>query len=316
MFTDTIRIWLRVVRVRFLLASIISVSIGLALASWKGYPIDPMNALLTYIGVIALHASVDLLNDYWDYRTGIDKATRRTRFSGGTGVLPENLLRPESVYIAGIVMLSIGAVIGVYFSIIKGVTIALILAFAVTTVYLYSTSIVRVGLGELFVAIKGTMIVLGTYYVQSSSIDMEPIYIGVISGMLSSIVLFVNSFPDYSADKAGSRRTLVIVLGPVNAARLFILFPALIYLLVLVGVITSILPVYTVVTFLASPYALASYRLLLKEYSSKGDGQDTKSGDYNTDVLVNIMRKTVIFSRIVGLAILGSLVFDIINLNY
>ncbi len=313
MFTDTIRIWFRVVRVRFLLASIISVSIGLALASWKGYPIDPMNALLTYIGVIALHASVDLLNDYWDYRTGIDKATRRTRFSGGTGVLPENLLRPESVYIAGIVMLSIGAVIGVYFSIIKGVTIALILTFAVTTVYLYSTSIVRVRLGELFVAIKGTMIVLGTYYVQSNSIDIEPIYIGVISGMLSSIVLFVNSFPDYSADKAGGRRTLVIVLGPVNAARLFILFPALIYLLVLVGVITSILPVYTVVTFLASPYALASYRLLLREYSSKCDEQDANSGEDDIDVLVHIMRKTVIFSRIVGLAILGSLVFDIIN---
>jgi 1,4-dihydroxy-2-naphthoate octaprenyltransferase len=312
MFTDTIRIWLRVVRVRFLLASIISVSIGLALASLKGYPIDPMNALLTYIGVIALHASVDLLNDYWDYRTGIDKVTKRTKFSGGTGVLPENLLRPESVYIAGIVMLSIGAVIGVYFSIIKGVTIALILAFAVITVYLYSTSIVRLGLGEVFVAIKGTMIVLGTYYVQSSSIDIEPIYIGVISGMLSSIVLFVNSFPDYNADKAGGRRTLVIILGLANAARLFILFPALIYLLILVGVITSILPIYVIATFLALPYALGAYRVLLRTYcKSKDMSSDDKSREDNIDVLVFSMKKTVTFSRILGMIILISLIIGI-----
>jgi 1,4-dihydroxy-2-naphthoate polyprenyltransferase len=312
MFTDTIRIWLRVVRVRFLLASIISVSIGLALASLKGYPIDPMNALLTYIGVIALHASVDLLNDYWDYRTGIDKVTRRTKFSGGTGVLPENLLRPESVYIAGIVMLIIGAVIGVYFSIIKGVTIALILAFAVITVYLYSTSIVRLGLGEVFVAIKGTMIVLGTYYVQSSSIDIEPIYIGVISGMLSSIVLFVNSFPDYNADKAGGRRTLVIILGLANAARLFILFPALIYLLILVGVITSILPIYVIATFLALPYALTAYRVLLRTYcKSKDMSSADKSREDNIDVLVFSMKKTVTFSRILGMIILISLIIGI-----
>ncbi|MEM3017105.1 MAG: hypothetical protein QXW14_06405, partial [Candidatus Nitrosocaldus sp.] len=59
-------VWLRAIRVRFLLASVISVSIGLAVALWKNSIIDPFHALLTYIGVLSLHASVDLLNDYWD----------------------------------------------------------------------------------------------------------------------------------------------------------------------------------------------------------------------------------------------------------
>src|SRR5947209_16088958 len=93
-----IRTWLRAIRLRFLLASVIAVSNGIAYAFWKNKQIDLSNAILTFAGVICLHASIDLLNDYWDYKRGIDTATRRTMFSGGTGVLPENLLKPRNVY--------------------------------------------------------------------------------------------------------------------------------------------------------------------------------------------------------------------------
>ncbi|GBL41598.1 hypothetical protein EMGBD3_09660 [Nitrosarchaeum sp.] len=58
--------------------------------NWRqNYTIDPLAAVLTFAGVISLHASVDLLNDYWDYKRGIDTITKRTKMSGGTGVLPE-----------------------------------------------------------------------------------------------------------------------------------------------------------------------------------------------------------------------------------
>ncbi|MEK6866936.1 MAG: prenyltransferase, partial [Thermoproteota archaeon] len=95
-------VWLRVIRVRFLLASVIAVSVGLAMNWRQNSTIDPLAAVLTFAGVISLHASVDLLNDYWDYKRGIDTITKRTKMSGGTGVLPEGLLKPSSVYRAGI----------------------------------------------------------------------------------------------------------------------------------------------------------------------------------------------------------------------
>ena len=93
----------RVLRIRFLLASVIAVSVGLALSWWHGIQIDILYAIMTLGGVIALHASVDLLNDYWDYKRGIDSLTQRTKMSGGTGVLPEGLLEPSQVYRAGII---------------------------------------------------------------------------------------------------------------------------------------------------------------------------------------------------------------------
>jgi 1,4-dihydroxy-2-naphthoate octaprenyltransferase len=103
-----IRTWLQAIRLRFLLASVIAVSNGIALAFWKNKQVDLPNAILTFVGVICLHASIDLLNDYWDYKRGIDTATQRTKFSGGTGVLPDNLLKPRSVYSAGLILLLLG----------------------------------------------------------------------------------------------------------------------------------------------------------------------------------------------------------------
>ena len=87
-----IKVWLRVIRVRFLLASVIAVSLGLAFYWHLHHSIEPISAFLTLVGVVALHASVDLLNDYWDFKRGIDTITKRTKMSGGTGVLPEGLL--------------------------------------------------------------------------------------------------------------------------------------------------------------------------------------------------------------------------------
>ena len=206
-------VWLRVIRIRFLLASVIAVSVGLAINWWQNSTIDVFAAILTMGGVMALHASVDLLNDYWDFKRGIDTSTKRTKMSGGTGVLPEGLLQPKQVYRAGIGFLILGSVIGAYFVIIDGVIIAAILGFAILSIYFYSTKIVDSGLAEIFVAIKGTMIVLGTFFIQSSTITIDSIFAGIVVGVLSSIVLFITSFPDYEADKSKGRKTLVISVG-------------------------------------------------------------------------------------------------------
>ena len=88
-----ISVWLRVIRVRFLLASVIAVSVGLALNWTNTGSISYFDAILTFAGVMALHASVDLLNDFWDFKRGIDTKTTRTKMSGGTGVLPEGFAK-------------------------------------------------------------------------------------------------------------------------------------------------------------------------------------------------------------------------------
>ena len=294
-----IKVWLRAVRIRFLLASIISVCLGLAINSWQNNTIDIGFAALTFVGVAALHASVDLLNDYWDYKRQIDTDTQRTKFSGGTGVLPEGLLKPQQVYRAGMLMLIIGSAVGAFFIFERGITIAAILGFAIVSIYFYSTRIVDSGLGEVFVAIKGAMIVLGTYFVQSSHVSTEPIIAGIVSGVLSSTVLFVNSFPDYDADKKHGRKTLVIVLGRHKASAAIWAFPGTIYGVIIAGVISGIFPVVSLMTLSTIPMAVRSAISLKKNYE-------------DTNGLVPVMQGFVTYSRITGALFVVSFLVDML----
>ena len=283
-----ISVWLRVIRVRFLLASVIAVLVGLALNWSQNGTIDYFNAILTFAGVLALHASVDLLNDYWDFKRGIDTKTTRTKMSGGTGVLPEGLLKPSSVYRAGVIFLIIGSLIGSYFVITYGILIAIILGFAILSIYFYSTKIVDSGLGEFFVGVKGSMIVIGTFFIQSGEISLESILAGVVVGTLSSLVLFIASFPDHDADKSKGRKTLVIVVGKEKAKKIFWFFPLLAYSIILIGVSVNLFPLLSLICLLSFPLMIKSGLGLQKNYDSIND-------------LVPFMSSTLKFSRITGI---------------
>ncbi len=257
-----IRTWLRAIRLRFLLASVIAVSNGIAFAFWKDKQIDLSNAILTFAGVICLHASIDLLNDYWDYKRGIDTITRRTKFSGGT--------------------------------VIRGIIIALILGFAILAVYFYSTNIVNLGLGEAFVAVKGILIVVGAFYVQTSSIGAGVVYVGIITGILSASVLFVNSFPDYQADRSRGRRTLVIMLGRQRAVKIFPWIILSTYFLIIAGVFLGYLKIYSLGSLLSVPFAVSAIKRFGKSYQ-------------DVDKLVSVMGATVAYSRVTGIVLAVSL---------
>ena len=288
--------WLRAIRVRFLLASVIAVSLGLSITWWNSGSIDIFQAILTMGGVIALHASVDLLNDYWDFKRGIDTKTKRTPMSGGTGVLPEGLLKPKSVYKAGILFLVIGGLIGSYFVILHGVVIGVILAFAIVSIYFYSTKIVNWGLAEVFVAIKGTLIVMGTYYIQNSDLTDVSVLSGVVIGILSSLVLFITSFPDHDVDKEKGRRTLVILFGRQKATSIFYVFPIISYGIIIGCVGMSIIPVFCLISLAAVPVAINSIKKLRLSISDE-------------NIIISAMRSTLLFSRITGaLFIIGFLI--------
>ena len=294
-----ISVWLRIIRIRFLLASVIAVSLGLAINWWQTGNIEIFDAILTMCGVLALHASVDLLNDYWDFKRGIDTTTQRTKMSGGTGVLPEGLLKPKQVYAAGIIFLIAGAVIGAYFVFTDGIIIGLILAFAVLSVYFYSTKIVDWGLAEIFIVIKGTMIVIGTYFIQTTQITESAVLGGIVVGTLSSFVLFITSFPDHDADKAKGRKTLVINLGKQKACSLFWVFPIIFYSVSIFAIIIEVFPIYCLIILSTIPLVIKFGKKLKQNYEK-------------LDKLLPIMSSTLVFSRVTGILLVAGFLLDVL----
>ena len=247
---------------------------------------------------MALHASVDLLNDFWDFKRGIDTKTTRTKMSGGTGVLPEGLLKPSSVYRAGVLFLIIGSLIGSYFVITYGILIAIILGFSILSIYFYSTKIVDSGLGEFFVGVKGSMIVIGTFFIQYGQVNLESILAGIVVGILSSLVLFIASFPDHDADKSKGRKTLVIVVGKEKARKLFWMFPFLAYFVIIIGILFNLFPILSLISLLSFPLIIKSGLGLQKNYDS-------------VDALVPFMSSSLKFSRITGILFILSFLIPV-----
>ena len=299
-------VWLRAIRFRFLAASAIAVTCGLALAIWyQPQNVSLIYAILTYIGIFCLHSSVDLLNDYWDFKRGIDLRTKKTKFSGGTGVLPQGLLKPRHVYLAGIFFLILGLMIGGIFVYFKGFVIAIILLFAALSIVLYSSKLVNWGLGELFVGAKGALIVIGTFYVQNSSITLESVVLGIIIGLLSSLVLFINSIPDIVPDRQMGRKTLAIMID--KRSNRFILAFVVgmnigIYLLTIGFFSTLINSYFSIIPcILLIPYiGLMLYRFKNFLYNFKR---------LNNDYYVRIMANTVLFSRFYGISLIVGITF-------
>ncbi len=302
-YLASVRIWLRAVRIRFLLSSVISVTLGGAVAAYLNSALNIPDMFLVACGVVMLHASVDLLNDYRDYKRGIDDNTDRTGMSGGTGVLPEGLLRPESVYKAGVICLITGSAIGAYYIVTHGIVVGILLGFAVVSIYFYSTKIVDWGLGEIMVAIKGIMIVLGTYYTQAGTITESAILAGMAAGILSSLVLFVASFPDYKADKAGGRGGIIVRYGPESAARLYWLFPAGFFVVVCIGVLGGFFPAYCIMSLMALPLVVQGGRGLAIYHSVN-------------DRLLFYMHRTLLYSRISGTLLVMGFVIPVIVAIY
>lgn len=283
--------WSRVVRLRFVLSSVIAVLLGVSIVYYETTQVNISFTLLILAGVIFLHFSIDLLNDYWDYIKGIDKITRRTKFSGGTGVLPTGLLKAKHVYIVGLLFLVMGSLIGIYFIVLRGPIVGVILGIAVFSVYTYSNKLVYRGLGEFFVALKGALIVFGTYYVLTNSVEFIPFYNGIILGVLSACVLFITSFPDFDADKSKGRKTLAISLGKDQAGRLYPILLISPFILIILGVIFNLIVVYSIICFISIPYLFKAVKGMKK---AEAEG------------LLSAMESTLVLARITGSLLLVS----------
>jgi 1,4-dihydroxy-2-naphthoate octaprenyltransferase len=127
--------------------------------------------VLTFFGALFAHISVNVLNDYFDYKSGIDLRTHRTPFSGGSGILPTGMLRPRNVLLLGLGSLAVTSIIGIYFIYTKMWVILPVGLLGVLLVLIYTPYLTRLpGVTELVGPGLGFgLMALGTYVVQTEA---------------------------------------------------------------------------------------------------------------------------------------------------
>ncbi|MBI4651781.1 prenyltransferase [Candidatus Desantisbacteria bacterium] len=256
--------WFFETRPQFLILSVILVLYGSAVAFYhNSYNLAAF--ILLMVGLISMHLSCNVLNDYYDYKSGIDLHTAPTPFSGGSGFLPSGKLNPSGVFILGISSALIGIAIGVYFCItVSWALLPIVIAGAISVLF-YNTVLTKIMLGEIFAGFGlGLLPIMGIYFVYTGRYDIQAVFAGVPPFLLVFNLLLLNEFPDAEADKKGGRKHIVIVLGPKIAAWIYTIFNLSVYIWVIFGILSGIMPVWTLLCLLTLPLAFKAIEGALK----------------------------------------------------
>jgi 1,4-dihydroxy-2-naphthoate octaprenyltransferase len=260
-------IW-RVADPKITLASVSSMIIGATAAAWAG-PVSWGWLAATVLGIFCIEAAKNASGEIFDWDSGADQGVRddeRSPFSGGKHVLVDGLLtRGETALVAGI-FYAIAIAFGLAIVIGREPGVLYLGMLGVGLAFFYHAPPFKLayrGLGELAVAIAyGPVIATGTYLVQRGTIDMPVVLASLPFAIATAAFLWINEFPDARADAAAGKRTLVVRLGRVRAARVF---PAII-LVAYVGVLLlpfAGLPRTVWLGLIGVPHGVAAARRLL-----------------------------------------------------
>ncbi len=252
----TLKIWFLETRPQYLTLPLALAFLGTVLA-WSDGHFSLFRAILACFGLIVTHISVNTLNDYFDYRSGVDLVTRRTPFSGGSGMLPAGLLTPKQVLWLGLVTFIVAVPIGLYFIFLSGWQLLPLLLVAAFCILLYSPFILKQPWPEWAPGVGlGLLPVLGMYFVQMEAYTWHAVIASVPSAFLVHNLLLLNEFPDVAADRTAGRKTLPIMIGEKRAAGFYTFVTLAVYVWIIAWVIAGVMPVWVLLALLTLPFAI------------------------------------------------------------
>jgi 1,4-dihydroxy-2-naphthoate octaprenyltransferase len=257
--------WWGPMRGPFLLLTPACTALALACA-WLTRPVAMsatsfvIEAGLALVAALSAHISVNALNEYVDFRSGLDAMTQRTPFSGGSGTLQAHPGLVTWTLILGLGTLVLSLALGLDLLAYWPTTWARLAPLGLLGLALvagYSPWIARrpwlcliaPGLGF------GTVMVAGAACALVGRHTALAWWAAGVPFLLVNNLLLLNQFPDVDADRAVGRQTLPIVLGRPTSARVAQAQWALAYGLIVVGVLAQVLPPGALLGCLTAPLA-------------------------------------------------------------
>jgi len=256
-----IKIVLRTIRPSFLVLTPVCVFLGLSISLTKQPQVDWFSFLLIMVGAMLAHISVNTLNEYFDFKSGLDLQTHKTAFSGGSGALPEEPQEENSVLIAGIASAILTIFIGIYFISKLGFQLLPIGLAGMALIVMYTQWINRLpilclispGIGF------GILMVTGTFLVLTESYSGLPWLIPLVPFFLINNLLLLNQYPDMKADTSAGRNTFPIAFGILSSNSVYALFLLLGYSIIALESFNGHIPTLGFIALL--PVALSGFSL-------------------------------------------------------
>lgn len=237
--------WIVGARVKTLPAAVSPVIIGTSFANG----IDWFKALLALIVSCALQVGVNYANDYSDGIRGTD-----TNRIGPTRLVASGLATASAVKNAAIISFVIAVIAGSILSMLSNWWLIIIGAISILAAWGYTGGkkpYGYLGFGELAVFVFfGLVATIGSYFVQSATINWQVFLLSIPVGCLSCAILVLNNLRDLPKDKMVSKNTLAVLLGDKKTRTFYVI---LLVISQLLSVISSIIDMKLLATLICIP---------------------------------------------------------------
>ena len=282
---------LQSVRFPFLVLTPVCVFLGASTVIANQTNVSLLLLVLALLGALLAHVSVNTLNEYFDFKSGLDFTTRRTQFSGGSGALPRNPEMVNAVLTVGIVSLVATLMIGGFF------------------VWKYGTGIVPVGVAGLLLIVTytewinrypflcliapgigfGFLMVVGTQFVLEGEYTSLPWLVAVIPFFLINNLLLLNQYPDIPADANVGRNHFPIAYGVNYSNMVYGFFTLATISAIVIYVLTGYLPALSLIALFPMPLAFFSLYGAIKYGATIGNAPQYLGANVAVTILTPLL---------------------------
>ncbi|HLP98460.1 MAG TPA: prenyltransferase [Sideroxyarcus sp.] len=268
-FSNPLARYVAATRPAFLSASLMACLLGLASAWHDGLAFDVPLALVTLLFALLAQAGVNVLNDYYDALNGTDarNTERIFPFTGGSRFIQNGVMTQAEMRNFGFALMAGVAAAGLWLMARSTPQLAYVGIAGLFIGWAYSAPPFRLnsrGWGELCVAAGFLAITVGSDLVQRKGFVAVPFIAGLSYALLVTNLLYINQFPDRSADTAAGKLHWVARLEVQHARWGYALIVVLAYIWLLLAVVSGWLPLLALLAFLALPLSIKAAALLLR----------------------------------------------------
>lgn len=224
---------------------------------------DGLAFAVTVLGCIAVHAASNLVNDFFDHRTGVD----RPENFGAVNVLVRKAMTPAELSLEAAAAFGVAIVCGTFLAVHAGPAkwpLVALIGFGALSAYFYTAPPVALknrGFGDAQVMVSFALaMVFGAYYVQAQTLSWLPVIDALPIGLLVVDILHINNLRDLATDRAAGISTLAIALGGGGAKLLHHIYLAGAFAATIGLIVAGLLPLWSLTVLAAVPAALALSR--------------------------------------------------------
>lgn len=220
------RAWLTLSRIPFMSVALLPFVLGMVIAVRAGHSPSWDVTAAAVTAVLGILLCTHWLGEYFDL-AGDRINTGYNRFSGGSRVLVNGLVRPRLVLAGSVAVLLLTVVLGIYIAAHPSAG-PLVLPLGIMGIIAGAGYSARPfcwayrGAGEILIGLAYGLLTVNTgYYLVAGSFSLHALIVSVPLALSVFNVIVINEFPDYRADRAAGKKNLVVRYGLHFMARVY-----------------------------------------------------------------------------------------------